>query len=212
MGRSIIRKKVLIACERSGAVRRAFRKLGHDAYSCDIEPADDKDKHHIQGDVLDHLDRWASSYDLMIAHPPCTYLCNSGVSWLHRWPDGMRGWNGARAADMVKAVRFFKVLLNANIPRIAVENPIPHRHALLPKYTQIIQPWMFGHPESKATCLWLKNLPKLTPTDDVKHIWKNLPKAQAQRLHYLPPSKERARLRSQTYEGIAKAMAEQWGK
>lgn len=195
--------KVLVACEYSGKVREAFRRLGHDALSCDLLPADDDSPHHYQGDVMDIIN---DGWDLMIAHPPCTYLCNSGVSWLHRIE---RRWD-----QMRDGAEFFKALLEAPIKRIAIENPIMHKYAkdiIGCKQTQTIQPWMFGHPESKATCLWLKNLDLLMPTNDVKDQWKALPKKQAQRLHMLPPSKDRWKLRSETYQGIADAMAAQWG-
>jgi hypothetical protein len=206
------KKKVLIACERSGKVREAFRKLGHDAYSCDVVPADDGSPFHFTRDVMEILG-W--SWDLLIAHPPCTYLCNSGVCWLWKPNPHHKGKmiNEARRKLLHKAGEFFLKFKMAQVPMIAIENPIPHRYArnYTGAYTQIIQPWMFGHPESKATCLWLKNLPKLVETDNVKHIWQSLPKAEAQRLHYLPPSANRAKLRSETYQGIADAMAEQWG-
>ena len=186
--------KVLIGCERSGVVRRAFREVGHDAWSCDIEPADDGSEYHLQCDVLTVLDR---GWDLGIFHPPCTRLCNSGVRWLaerNLWAEMREG-----------ALLFLACLNAAQIPRVCVENPIPHGYALEligRKYDQTIQPWQFGHGETKATCLWLRGLPKLTPTDIVDgrdgRIWK------------MPPSKERSRLRSQTYPGIAAAMAHQW--
>ena len=195
--------RVLVACEYSGKVRRAFRKRGHDAWSCDLLPADDGSEYHYQGDVMDIIN---DGWDLLIGHPPCTYLCNSGVSWLHkqegRW-DRMR--DGAE---------FFKLLWESNIPRIALENPIMHKYAkeiIGTNQTQLVQPWMFGHAESKATCLWLKGLNPLIETNNVKEKWKMLPKKEAQRLHMLPPSKDRWKLRSETYQGIADAMAEQWG-
>jgi len=214
--------RVLVACERSGVVRRAFRAAGHEAWSCDIEPSDDDSIYHLKEDVLGVLQRAAlcggvDQWDLMIAHPPCTYLCNSGVCWLWELQGNMYGIRGRiknkdRWNKMIAASNFFRALLRADIPHICIENPIPHRYTVLRKYDQIIQPYMFGHPESKATCLWLKNLPKLVETDNVKAQWRALPKAKAQRLHWLGPSKDRARLRSQTYEGIAKAMAEQWSE
>lgn len=195
--------RVLVACEYSGKVRRAFRKRGHDAWSCDLLPADDGSSYHYQGDVMDIIN---DGWDLSIGHPPCTYLCNSGVSWLHkqegRW-DRMR--DGAE---------FFKLLWESDIPRIALENPIMHKYAkeiIGTNQTQLVQPWMFGHAESKATCLWLKGLNPLIETNNVKEKWKMLPKKEAQRLHMLPPSKDRWKLRSETYQGIADAMAEQWG-
>lgn len=186
--------KILIACEYSAIVRDAFRKLGHDAWSCDILPTEGDPSFHFQGDVMEVLDK---GWDMLIAHPPCTRLCNSGVMWLER----RNLWN-----DMEKGAEFFKKLLEYPIEKIAVENPIPHKYALTligRKYDQIIQPWQFGHGETKATCLWLKNLPKLKPTKIVS--------GREQRLHNLPPSKDRAKIRGKTFQGIADAMAEQWG-
>lgn len=196
--------KVLVACEYSGKVREAFRALGHDAWSCDLLPADDGSAFHIQGDVLEIIN---DGWDLMIAHPPCTYLCNSGVSWLHRI-DGR--WN-----QMREGAEFFKALLNAPIPKICIENPIMHKYAkeiIGANYAQLVQPYQFGHPESKATCFWLKGLEPLQETENVKEQWQALPKKEAQRLHMLPPSKDRWKIRSETYQGIANAMAQQWGQ
>lgn len=196
--------KILIACEESQEVCKAFRRRGHEAYSCDIEPCSGgHPEWHIQQDVTELLkEKW----DMMIAHPPCTYLANSGVCWLVKDP---QRW------DLLKdGAEFFRKLLNADIPKIAIENPIQHKYAremIGKRYTQIIQPWMFGHTESKATCLWLKGLPVLYATNDVKKEMLLLPKNEQQRLHYLPPSKDRQKLRSKTYRGIAEAMAEQWG-
>jgi len=195
--------RVLIACEYSGKVREAFRSKGHDAWSCDLLPADDGSPYHIQGDVLDILN---DGWDLLIGHPPCTYLCNSGVSWLHKIPE--------RWDQMREGAEFFKALWDSDIPKIAIENPIMHKYAkeiIGSNQTQLIQPYQFGHPESKATCLWLKGLDPLVETDNVKEVWKALPKKEAQRLHMLPPSADRWKLRSETYQGIADAMAEQWG-
>lgn len=187
---------MLVACEESQEVCKAFRELGHEAYSCDILPCSGgHPEWHIQDDVLKHL---SDGWDLMIAHPPCTRLCNSGVMWLVK----RNLWN-----DMKEAAFFFRQLLDADIPLIAVENPIPHKYAaekIRRKYDQIVQPWMFGHGEQKATCFWLKGLPKLIPT--------NIVYGRVQRLHRLPPSKDRAKLRSKTYPGIARAMATQWSK
>ena len=196
--------RILVACEYSGRVREAFRKLGHDAWSCDLLPSDDNSPYHIQGDVLKILD---DGWDMMIAHPPCTYLTNAGVSWLHKRPE--------RWEQMKDGAEFFKTLLDAPIPLIAVENPIMHKYAVEiigRRQDQVVQPWMFGHMERKGTCLWLKGLPKLAHTDNVKEEMLKLPKNKQQRLHYLPPSKDRWKLRSTTYQGIANAMAEQWGK
>lgn len=190
--------RVLIACEFSGTVRNAFNKSGHHADSVDLLPADDKSAFHFQDDVFHFLTKNWQKYDLMIAHPPCTYLCNSGVSWLHK--------DKSRWDKLDDGAAFFKQLLDFSIPKIAIENPIPHKYAVERigrKYDQLIQPWQFGHGESKATCLWLKNLPKLKPTDIVE--------GREQRLHKLPPGKDRWKLRSITYQGFADAMANQWG-
>ena len=187
--------RVLVACEYSGKVRDAFIAQGHDAVSCDILPTDSLGPHY-QGDVFDIIDQ---DWDLMIAHPPCTYLTNSGVRWLHERPE--------RWGQLKDGAEFFKGLLEANIPKIAVENPIMHKYAVEiigRRQDQIIQPWQFGHGETKATGFWLKGLPKLQPTDIVD--------GRQQRVHLLPPSKERWKLRSTTYQGIADAMALQWGE
>jgi len=194
--------RVLVACEYSGTVRDAFAIAGHDAWSCDLLGSDKPGK-HIKGDVLQILNE---GWDMMIAHPPCTYLSNSGVSWLYRKENR---WDMMR-----QGAEFFKKLLEADIPKTAVENPIPHKYALEiigRKYDQIIQPYQFGHLESKATCLWLKGLPGLNETNNVKQDMLKLNKAEWQRLHYLPPSKDRWKLRSKTFDGIADAMANQWG-
>jgi hypothetical protein len=192
--------KVLVSCEFSGVVREAFRNRGHDAWSCDILPSLDNSKYHIQDDVLNHLkDGWG----LMIAHPPCTFMCNSGVS--HLYKDDSR-WDRLREAK-----EFFYKLWKSNIEMICIENPIPHKYAELPKYTQLIQPYEFGHTERKATCLWLKNLPKIKPTRNVKEEMLKLPKNQSQRIHYMPPGKNRGLERSITFKGVADAMADQWG-
>ena len=196
--------RVLVACEYSGRVRDAFIKKGHDAMSCDLLPTDSTGP-HFQGDVFDVP--WIDEYDLMIAHPPCTYLANSGVCHLHT--------DDSRWAKLDAAAAFFKELLNLPIDQICIENPIMHKYARERiggvKYSQIVQPWMFGHTEKKATCLWLKGLPDLVGTDNVKSEMELLPKNQQQRLHYLPPSEDRWKLRSTTYQGIADAMADQWG-
>ena len=195
--------RVLVACEYSGKVREAFRRLGHDAWSCDLLPADDNSPYHYQGDVFDIIDQ---GWDLMIAHPPCTYLTNAGVSWLYR--------KEGRWDQMKDGAEFFRRLLDAPIPKIAVENPIMHKYAVEiigRRQDQVIQPWMFGHMEQKGTCLWLKGLPELKPTNNVKEEMLKLPKTVSQRLHYLPPSKDRWKIRSETYQGIADAMAGQWG-
>lgn len=195
--------RVLVACEYSGRVREAFRKQGHTAWSADLLPADDGSMYHYEGDVRDILDkRW----DLMVAHPPCTYLSNSGVRWLHTDPDR---W------DLMKdGADFFKELLDADIPKKAIENPIPHKYAVERigrKYDQLIQPYQFGHKETKATCLWLQGLPKLEPTTDLKEETMALPAKERARIHHLPPSADRWKIRSTTYQGFADAMGEQWG-
>ena len=195
---------VLIACEESQRVCQAFRDLGHIAYSCDILPTSGiHEEWHIQGDFRDHLNGW----DLIIGHPPCTYLCNSGVGWLIR--DGK--FNQDRLEKLQEAHNLFYDLLNADCEKICVENPIPHKYARLPKYTQIIHPWQFGCMEQKPTCLWLKGLPMLKETNNVREEMKHLPANKRQRIHYMAPSKDRQKERSRTYPGIAAAMAAQWG-
>lgn len=195
--------KVLIACEYSGVVREAFRAKGHDAWSCDILDTD-LPGNHIKKNVLDIVD---DNWDLMIAHPPCTYLTNAGVCHLHK--------NPARWEQLDNGARFFKALLDAPIPKKCIENPIMHKYAKERigniKQSQVIQPWMFGHMEQKATCLWLIGLPLLVPTNDVKSEMMALPDNLRQRLHYLPPGPDRWKERSKTFQGIADAMAEQWG-
>jgi hypothetical protein len=196
--------RVLVACEYSGRVRDAFRAKGHDAVSCDLLPTEVPGPHH-QGDVRDIL---ADGWDLMIAHPECTYLCNSGVRWLHSDP--------TRWARMEAGAEFFRLLLNAveAVPRIAVENPVMHKHAAKlvgAKATQFVQPYMFGETQSKRTGLWLRNLPPLVPTNDVKAETMALPVAQRSAVHYASPGPERWRDRSRTFQGLADAMADQWG-
>jgi hypothetical protein len=197
---------VLIACEESGTVRDAFIKKGHNAISCDIlESSSTFTGPHIQGDVLPLL---KYNWDLIIAHPPCTYLANSGVCHL---TDKNGDRDQVRWRKMLLAMEFFyKLRDNAYCEKICIENPIPHKYGIGKTYTQIIQPYQFGHPERKATCLWLKGLPKLIPTNDVKELMLTLPKKDQQRIHYLSPGKDRAKLRSKTFQGIADAMADQW--
>lgn len=201
--------RVLVACEFSGVVRRAFRERGHDAWSCDLLPSEDRSAYHYETDVLRVLD---SSWDLMIAHPPCTYLSRAGYSWVNKPDSSTLPLKGQpRRAAMKEAARFFMALYNAPIPRVAVENPRPIVHAGLPPYTQVIQPWMFGHGETKATCMWLRGLPPLVPTHMKDDLFaEQEPTGREQRLHKLPPSPNRAKERSKTFPGIAKAMAEQW--
>ncbi len=196
--------RVLVACEFSGIVRDAFAARGHDAWSCDLLPSE-KPGQHIQGDVItavylpftakviDPRERW----DLVIAHPPCTRLCNSGVRWLHErglW-DEMRG-----------AACFFRLLANCPAERVCAENPVMHKYAIGivgRRPDQYIQPWQFGHGETKKTGLWLKNLPKLEPT--------NIVEGREARVHRMPPGPNRWKERSRTYQGVAEAMADQWG-
>ena len=207
--------KVLVACEESQEVCKAFRALGHEAYSCDIqEPSGGHPEWHILGDVLSllngscafqtmsgaehHIEKW----DMMIAFPPCTHLAVSGAKWFaEKQADGRQQ----------AAVDFFMRFTRADCHRIAIENPVGIMSTKWRKPTQIIQPWMFGHPEKKTTCLWLKGLQNLVPTDDVSEYMNTLPRNKQERLHYLPPSKDRSKLRSKTFPGIARAMAEQWG-
>ena len=190
--------KILIACEYSGRVRDAFIKRGHDALSCDLLPTEQAGPHY-QGDVFDVLyDGW----DMLIAFPPCTYLCNSGVRWLYQ---GTR-LDEDRWYLLRKGAEFFRALLTADIPKICIENPIMHGYAkkiIGQNQTQIIQPWQYGHGETKATCLWLKNLSDLKAT--------NIVSGRLAKCHKLPPTEGRAKLRSITYQGIADAMAAQWG-
>lgn len=196
--------RVLVACEFSGIVRRAFAALGHDAWSCDLLPAEDGSNRHYLGDARDIL---ADGWDLlMVAHPPCTRLCNSGVRWLSVPPPG-RSLDDMQA-ELVEGAALFSAFWNAPIERICVENPVMHRHAkvLIENYrppAQSVQPWQFGHGEVKRTCFWLKNLPPLKPTDVVE--------GREARVHRHPPRPDRWRERSRFFSGIADAMAQQWG-
>jgi hypothetical protein len=190
--------KILIACEYSGTVRDAFRALGHDAMSCDLLPTE-REGPHYQGSVLDIL---GDGWDMMVAHPPCTHLAVSGAAHFAK----------KRASGVQdEALDFVRLLLNAPIPKIALENPVSIISSRIRKPDQIVQPWMFGHMEQKATCLWLKGLRLLTATNDVRADMMKLPKNQRERLHYLPPSADRWKIRSRTFQGIADAMAAQWG-
>ena len=182
--------KVLVACEYSGTVRDAFIKRGHEAMSCDLLPTD-ADGPHYQGDVRDVIDY---PWDLMIAHPPCTHLSVSGAAWFKDKKMDGRQQSG---------VSFFMMLAKADVPMIAIENPVCIMSTLWRKPDQTVQPWQYGHGETKATCLWLKGLKPLTPT--------NIVEGREQRLHNLPPSPDRWKIRSTTFPGIADAMAEQWG-
>ena len=179
--------RVLIACEYSGIVRDAFAALGHDAWSCDLLPTE-RLGNHIHGDVLQHLHR---NWDMMIAHPPCTHLAVSGARWFKD-----------KLHEQAEALDFVRRLMDAPTPRIAIENPISIISSRIRKPDQIIQPWQFGHGETKATCLWLKNLPKLVPT--------NIVEGREARIHKMPPGPDRWKERSRTFTGIATAMATQW--
>ena len=199
--------KILIACEYSGTVRDAFAKLGHDATSCDILPTDKPGKHH-KGNVEDILYKY--DWDMIIAHPPCTYLCNSGVRWLYN-KDKTK--NLERWENMKKAAEFFKLFLDHPCEKIAIENPVMHGHAkkiIGANFAQSIQPYQFGHTETKLTCLWLKGLPGLKETDNVKELMDSMPKKETNKIHYASPGKDRWKLRSTTFQGIADAMAAQW--
>ena len=195
--------RVLIACEYSGIVRDAFTEAGHYAMSCDLLPTESPGPHR-QGDIRDVL---RGGWNLMIAHPPCTYLANSGVRWLYEKP--------GRWERLDDGAALFKILLEAPIDRVCVENPIPHKYAIDRigrKYDQLIQPYQFGHPETKATCLWLRNLPLLIETNNVLHLKDTTDKKVWARVHNMTPGKDRQKERARFYSGIAKAMADQWGK
>jgi site-specific DNA-cytosine methylase len=181
--------KVLVACEYSATVREAFKARGHDAYSCDLLPSEIPGK-HFQCDVRDVLD---APWDIMIAHPPCTHLAVSGARWFKD-----------KKVEQAEALEFVRLLLSADIPKIALENPVSVISSKIRKPDQIIQPWQFGHGETKATCLWLKGLPLLIPTEIVE--------GREARVHMMPPSPDRWKERSRTFKGIAEAMASQWGR
>lgn len=195
--------RILVACEYSGVVRRAFNALGHDVWSCDLLPAEDMSNRHIRGDVRAILN---DGWDLMVAHPPCTRLCNSGVRWLHTPPPGrtkQKMWD-----ELDEAADLFSTLWEAPVERVAIENPVMHKHAKArirgyEPFAQSIQPWQFGHGETKRTCLWLRGLPPLEPTDIVE--------GREQRIHRMPPGPDRWKERSRFFPGIAAAMAHQWG-
>jgi len=196
--------KILVACEYSGRVREAFRSLGHDAWSCDLLPSDDGSEFHIEGDVLSLLD---GDWDMMIAFPPCTYVCSSGLHWNQR----VEG----REQKTEEALEFVRLLMNAPIGKIAIENPVGRIGTAIRKADQSIHPYMFGDDASKRTCLWLKNLRTLKPTKFVeprmvngKPRWANQTDSGQNRL---PPSEDRWKERSKTYQGIADAMASHWG-
>ena len=180
--------RVLVACEYSGRVRDAFIRAGHDAISCDLLPSEAPGPHY-QGDVREII---GGGYDLMVAHPPCTHLAVSGSRWFKD-----------KQQEQADALEFVRMLMSADIPMIAIENPISIISSKIRKPDQIIQPWQFGHGETKATCLWLKGLPKLTPT--------NIVAGREAKVHRMPPGPDRWKNRSRTYIGIAQAMAAQWG-
>ena len=186
--------RVLVACEFSGRVRQAFRNAGHDAWSCDLfEDSEDNSQFHVRADAVEmaHSQQW----DLMIAHPPCTHLAVSGA---RHFAEKRRDGRQQTALDLVRA------LMDAPVERIAIENPISIISTAIRRPDQIIQPWQFGHGETKATCLWLKGIPKLTPTKMVE--------GRSTAIHRMPESADRWKKRSRTYAGIAQAMADQWGK
>lgn len=212
--------KVLIACEYSGIVRDAFINNGHQAVSCDLLSSESNLGEHYQGDVTDILyDGW----DLMIAHPPCTYLSVSGARWYYHPEDKHLPYDERRPHPMhpnrrqyqQEALDFVQLLLDAPIDKIAVENPISVISSRIKKPTQIIQPYEYGHPTSKSTCLWLKNLEPLQPTNIVEPIWIDVSDGKRMsKFHYdtyTLPKKERGKIRSATFPGIAQAMADQWG-
>jgi len=197
--------KVLIACEYSGRVREAFRAKGHDVWSCDLLPSEDNSPYHYCGDIFDILNQ---NWDMMIAHPPCTYLTVSANKWFEDQPPRKSGAlvGQARRDAREDAKEFFMKLMLATIPKIAIENPIGRMSTFYRKPDQVIQPWMFGHGETKGTCLWLKGLPKLIPTNIVEG---------REQIMYTKKGKPKGepgwKFRSRTYQGIADAMAEQWG-
>lgn len=195
--------RCLIACEYSGRVREAFRRRGHEAWSCDLLPAEDGSPFHIQGDVMDvieagchagsHTPYLPAMWDVMVAHPPCTHLAVSGSRWFEE---------KRASGEQQEAIEFFLALARAPIPRIAIENPVCIMSSVWRPPDQVLQPWQFGHGEVKATCLWLKGLPPLVPTKIVS--------GRHPRVHLMPPSQDRWKDRSRTYEGIAEAMGSQW--
>ncbi len=181
--------RVLIGCEFSGVVREAFRRRGHDAWSCDLLDAEDESPYHIKGDVLSVL---GEGWDMAVFHPPCTHLAVSGARWF-----------SAKQREQAEALAFVRRLMDAPVGAWALENPVSIISSRIRKPDQIVQPWQYGHGEVKATCFWLHNLPKLRPTDIVE--------GRVARVHRAPPSPDRWKYRSRTYRGIAEAMADQWG-
>lgn len=198
---------ILVACEYSGRVRDAFRAKGHNAWSCDLLPTEADARYHIQGDVLDVLN---DGWDMLIGFPECTFLCNSGVRWLYSDP--------LRWQKMISGAVFFRTLWQADIEKVCLENPIMHKYAkqiIGGTQTQIVQPWMFGEKEKKATCLWVDGMDALKPTNNVKEETDILPLKEQQRIFYMSrgnnQGNNRGHNRSKTFQGIADAMAEQWG-
>lgn len=204
--------RVLVACEFSGYVRDAFIARGHDAISCDLLPTEQPGPHY-QGDVRDILN--GEKWDMIIAHPPCRYLAKSGIMWLYA--KKTKKINAERLNEMKKAAEFFKFFLNSSCKKICVENPVLSKRALDfigEKYSQIIEPFWFGHLEQKKTCLWLKGLPPLMATKNVKHTTMSLPIQERQPKKFMSFNgdyEERRKERSRFFTGIARAMAEQWG-
>ena len=192
--------KILVACEESQVVTKEFRERGHEAYSCDIELCSGgHPEWHLQQDVAPVL---KEGWDMLLAFPPCTHLAVSGARWFaEKRIDGRQQ----------EGIDFFMQFANVDCPRVAIENPVGIMSTVWRKPDQIIQPWMFGHPERKATCLWLKDLPKLIETDNVKAEMSMLPTSQQQKIFYTSPGPDRPKIRSKTFLGIARAMAEQWG-
>lgn len=208
---------VLVACEYSGRVRDAFLARGHYAISADLLPSDSPKGEHYQGDARDLLRDRPGFFDLLIAHPPCTYLTNAGVRYLHEEPDDSGYLKGPeRWAAMAEGAQLFLDFLNADVPRVAVENPVMHKHARegegIGRATQFVQPWQFGDMRCKRTGLWLRNLPKLTDTQNVRAATMALPVAERSEVHYASPGQLRWKARSTTYPGLADAMASQWGE
>jgi hypothetical protein len=189
--------KVLVACEYSGRVRDAFQLAGHDAWSCDLLESESCNQNHIVGDVLEIINE---GWDLMIAHPPCTMLTRAGARW---WP--------GREDEQEEALNFVRALMDSPVPMWALENPPGAIGTRIRKADQYIQPWEHGHTEKKMTGLWLKGLPLLEPSNNVYDEMIRLPKKEQNKCHYAAPGKDRWKERSRTYEGIAKAMADQWG-
>jgi len=193
--------RVLCACEESQAVTSLLRRGGVEAYSCDLLPTSGRHPEwHIQADALEVC---KMSWDMVLAFPPCTHLSASGAKWFHE-----KRRDGRQQMGIGLFLAFTAL---DHVPMVAIENPVGIMSTIYRKPDQIIQPWMFGHPETKATCLWLKGLPKLAPTNDVSAEMASLTESEAHRVHHMPPSPERAKLRSKTFPGIAKAMADQWG-